>query len=893
MTLATQETKVSPMMAQWHACKQSSKDAVLLFRMGDFYEAFYDDAALLSKELNLTLTKRQGIPMSGVPNHACENYIDKLVNKGYRVAIAEQMEDPRNTKGIVKREVVRVVTPGTLVTSSLLTDKRNNYFASVTQVGSLFGLAFVDITTAEFKVIELEDIRDLLNTLYRLRPAELLTSIKFKDKHQTVLQELKNCYDYSLNAQENWIFDHQPAYDFLIDHFKVHNLDGFGLKGMVTAINAAGALLYYLRDHLCLSVDHIKSVHLHSSSQHMSLDHITLRNLELTEALHNTGKQNTLLQVLDHTSTSMGGRMLHQWIKHPLLSVEQINERHDAIDSFINHRDACEDLTSSLNQVYDLERLMMRICTGYASPRDLLALRLSLEQMPKVKNILQNIDSPVLQKKSAGLENLKELTHYLSTAIVDNPPIRLNDGNIFCQGFNKELDELRLISKNSKAWITNYQEELRQKFDIKNLKVGYSRAFGYYIDVSKGQANKMPDTFQRRQTLVNNERFISPELKDYETKVLSAEDRIAEIESRLFHELRHHVSQYNDKILVIAHIIAEIDCLLSLAIAAQQMNYVRPVVDNSTVLEIKQGRHPIIESVCLSEAFVPNDTTMDTQNQHLLVITGPNMAGKSTYIRQVALIVIMAHMGSFVPAAEAYIGITDKVFTRIGASDDLSRGQSTFMVEMAETANILNNTTNRSLVILDEIGRGTSTYDGISIAWAVAEYLLTRPGKMAKTLFATHYWELTRLEERLPGAINYNVAVQEYDDNIVFLRKIVRGDADKSYGIHVAQLAGLPPAVIERAQEILQHLEENANTKKVFAPSQPKKVFATKIKNNDEEIQLLLFEPTSPPSKKRKSNDNEPLDEIVVALKKINLNDLTPIEAMNKLVELQKLALKK
>jgi DNA mismatch repair protein MutS len=871
MTTITYEQKLTPMMAQWHNCKKNAKGAILLFRMGDFYEAFYDDAAVLAKELKLTLTKRQNIPMSGVPHHACEGYIDKLVTKGYRVAIAEQIEDPKQAKGLVKRAVTRVVSPGTIVTSNLLVEKRNNFCAALTQVGSLFGLSFLDLTTSEFHTLEVDDLRELLNTFCRLRPAELVISEKFKAKHQNLLDDISLHYKFSLNTQENWIFDHQPAYDLLVDHFKVHNLDGFGLKGMVSAINASGALLYYLRDDLCLSIDHIKQVSIYGSENYMSLDHITLRNLELTEPIHSSGRENTLLGVLDNTHTPMGGRMLHHWVKHPLVSVKKINQRQDSIENFVKEYNLADELSSPFSNIYDLERLMMRITTGYASPRDFVALKQSLVQIPTIKHILRDFKNYNVDQ----LHDLSDLTEYIDKSIVDNPPLRLHDGNIFRNGFNEELDELQSLRSDGKNWIVKYQERLRQELNIRTLKVGYSRAFGYYIDVSKAQADKMPETFQRRQTLVNNERFISQELKEYETKLLSAEERISAIESKLFLEVRDFVARYDDKVLETAKIIADIDCLLSLAITAKKMNYTRPKVDDSNVLNISGGRHPVIEAAYLAEAFIPNDTILDSEDNRLLVITGPNMAGKSTYIRQVALITIMAHMGSFVPAGGAHIGIVDKVFTRIGASDDLTRGQSTFMVEMAEAANILNNATNRSLVILDEIGRGTSTYDGISIAWAVAEYLLTTPERSPKTLFATHYWELTKLEERLIGAVNYNVAVKEYDDKIIFVRKIIRGDTDKSYGIHVAQLAGLPPEVIERAKEILEHLESNANTKKVFAPANPQKVFAAKTKNSNTEIQLLLFEPKPKPPKNKKQ------DKILEELKKIDINETTPVQAFN------------
>lgn len=838
-----QEYKVSPMMAQWHACKKMAKDAVLFFRMGDFYEAFYEDAVLAAKELDLTLTKRQDIPMSGVPYHASESYIDKLVCKGFKVAIAEQMEDPKKVKGLVKREVVRIVTPGTLINSSLLSDKSNNFFACVTQLNSLFGLAFLDLTTAEFRVAEFEHPQEIINELYRLKPAELLVSHKFKDRQDNLIQELKQSYQYLLNTQEDWRFDHQITHNFLTSHFKVHSLDGFGLKGMLAGINAAGALLQYLQDQLCLTVDHIQEIQTYSTTQYMVLDRNTQRNLELTESLYDHSRRNTLLEILDFTQTPMGARLMRHWIKQPLLSPADIELRQDAVQSFYNHSNFLDKLASYLGQVRDLERLMMRISSGNASPRDLLALRTSMEAIPMIKALLQPIVhfSQLLKQEELKLEPLPEMVHLIGRAICDEPPLRITDGNIFRDGYHPELDELRLLCRDSQSWVSQYQTHLREETGIKTLKVGFTRMFGYYIEVSKGQAEKMPDSFQRRQTLVNAERFITPELKDFESKVLTAEEKMAGLENELFNALRSEIAKYAPIILKLAQAIARIDCLSSMALAAKKFNYTRPVVDYSQTLQIIEGRHPVIEAINLSEKFIPNDTLLDNDRNRLLLITGPNMAGKSTYIRQVALITIMAQMGSFIPAKSAHIGIVDKVFTRIGASDDLSKGQSTFMVEMTETANILHNATSRSLVILDEIGRGTSTYDGISIAWSVAEYLLTTENKQAKTLFATHYWELTKLEDKIPGAVNYSVAVHEAEDNIIFLRKIVKGGTDKSYGIHVARLAGLPSCLLERAKEILEHLEENANRKNAFEPVIKQKKQIAKPKSLTNEIQLSLF----------------------------------------------------
>lgn len=838
----TSDSKISPMMAQWHTCKQTAGDAILFFRLGDFYEAFYDDAALIAKELELTLTKRQEIPMAGMPHHTIEAYIDKLVSKGFRVAVAEQTEDPKKTKGIVKREIVRVVTPGTIINSSLLSDKTNNFFVSLTRVGAVYGLAFMDLTTGEFMVIELDNEQDLINEIFRLRPSECLLSHKFQDKHAELLKDLRQAHDFLVTAQEDWRFEHQSAHDFLVNHFKVHNLDGFGLKGMLAGINAAGAMLNYLQDSLCLSLDHVQDIRTYSTSQYMTLDRITQRNLEMTASLYDGSRKCTLLSILDKTCTPMGARLLRNWIKLPLLSTDEIKRRQEAIHAFVEQKSSLEKVKKSLEEVRDLERLIMKISSGYASPRDLVALKCSFDGIPKLKHTLQPlvVYSPLLDQEEQKLQELTPMTHLIGRALVDEPPPRISDGRVFRDGYHGELDELRAISHDSKAWLVNYQMRLRETTGIKTLKVGFTRMFGYYIEVSKGQTDRMPESFQRRQTLVNGERYITPELKEFEQKVLTAEERILAIETELFNLLRLEVAKYTKQVFAIAHALAKIDVLQALAEVALRYDYTRPIVDHSPLLQIIEGRHPVIEAANTGEKFIPNDTMMDDQANRLLLITGPNMAGKSTYIRQVALITIMAQMGSFVPAKSAHIGVVDKVFTRIGASDDLSRGQSTFMVEMTETANILNNATSHSLVILDEIGRGTSTYDGISIAWSVAEYLLTTPGRQPKTLFATHYWELTKLEERVQGAINYNVAVHEAEDVIVFLRKIVRGSTDKSYGIHVGRLAGLPLQVISRAKEILVHLEENANQKNVFEPSKPKKMVPPK-KTKVNELQMTFF----------------------------------------------------
>ena len=869
--------KKTPMMEQWHQCKKMAKDAVLFFRMGDFYEAFYDDAALISKELGINLTKRQEVPMSGVPYHAAEGYIDKLVAKGYRVAVAEQTEDPKVTKGLVKREVVRVVTPGSVVTSSLLSDNNNNFFASLNQVGSVYGLAYIDLTTAEFRVIECEDTSSLMNELYRLRPSEVLVTEKFNKQFASFFEDLKLNHNFLVTPVDDWRFHHDTTYDFLLNHFQVHSLDGFGMKGHIASVNAAGALLAHLQDTLCLPVQHLREIKTYSTAEFMTLDRITQRNLELTESLQDGSRSHTLLQLMDQTETPMGARLMRNWVKQPLRCTQSIGARQDAVELLTKDSNCLYGMRELLDQIRDLERLTMRISSGYATPRDISSLGASLAPVPKIKSLLSSVSAELIKQWTNELIDLSPLTSLIERALVDEPPLRLSDGHIFREGFHEELDGLRELSQNGKDWLAQYQSNLRDTLGIKTLKVGYNRVFGYYIEVSKGQASRMPPEFTRRQTLANNERFISPVLKEYEEKVLTAEEKMSTLEKTLFSELQEKVREHEKAVLSIARAIAHLDCLQSLSTLAIEQGYQRPLVDQSEVLDIREGRHPVIEASSASDRFIPNDTILNQDDQQLMVITGPNMAGKSTYIRQVALIAIMAQMGSFVPAKEAHIGIIDQVFTRIGASDDLSRGQSTFMVEMTETANILNHATSKSLVILDEIGRGTSTYDGISIAWAVAEYLLTAKGARAKTLFATHYWELTRLETAIPGAVNYTVAVQEHEETIIFLHKIVKGDTDKSYGIHVARLAGLPMPVINRAKAMLADLEANA-TNRSGAPTARK---GTPIKRSSTEVQFLLFEPEGA------DRASQQMDEMLKALKEVNIDSITPIQALAKLAELQ------
>jgi DNA mismatch repair protein MutS len=807
---------VTPMMSQWHSCKAQAKEALLFFRLGDFYEAFYEDAEVISKAIGLTLTARQGTPMCGVPFHQADVYIDKLIAKGFKIAIAEQTEDPKSTKGLVKREIVRIVTPGTLINSQLLSDKKNNFFASVVKLG----LAILDLTTAEFKVKEFAKEQDLIDELCRIRPAEILTS-----KETPFLKELSHNFPFLATFKES--LSDTLSFQVLTAHFDTQNLDGFGLRKQSAAIAAAGTLLLYLKEELNLDLEPITSIQNESHSQTMALDRSTLRNLEITESL---------VELLDETCTPMGGRALRQWLQYPLLSLPLIVERQNQIGYFLSHPADAKKLREYLSSIRDLERLMMKISARYATPRDLFALGISLAQIPPIKQLLN------LELFDAG-----PLATTILSALNDSPPLRIGEGEIFRDGYHEELDRLRQLGKDSMSWMARYQVTLREQTGIKTLKVGYTKAFGYYIEVSRAQSEKIPPTFQRRQTLINAERFITEELKQFEHQALTAEERSKALEAELYEQLRGKIAAEAPLIHSAAKILARIDVLLALAKVAEEYRWVCPTLDESDALNIVGGRHPVVEKSIGAASFIPNDTHLNA-SQQLMLITGPNMAGKSTYIRQVALIVILAQIGSYVPAQSAHIGLVDKVFSRIGASDDLARGQSTFMVEMSETANILNNATSRSLVLLDEIGRGTSTYDGISIAWAVAEYLLTTPRKQAKTLFATHYWELTRLEQEHPHAANFQTAIQETPSGIVFLRKIVKGGTDKSYGIHVAKLAGLPPKAIKRAEEMLKALE-------------------------NDQLPLFISTPQEHP--------------ILTALRKLDLLNMSPIQAHHTLCELR------
>lgn len=858
------DTKTTPMMQQWHECKSQAKEALLLFRLGDFYEAFYEDALILARDLQLTLTKRAEIPMSGVPAHTLDTYLEKLIEKGHLIAIAEQVEDPKSTKGLVKREIVRLVSPGAVYNPSLLSEKTNNFFGCICCVNARFGLALLDITTADFKALEVETVTELQEELVRLAPSELLVAEQCTRHYPSLLSTLQQEHSsLRLTCKPDWHFNHEHCYSFLTEHFNVHNLDGFGLKGDIAAINAAGALLAHIQETLSLSIDHILSLQTYRPGHYMSIDPMTEKHLELFTSQHHKKSHHTLLALLDHTTTPMGGRLMREWISRPLLSQEAILARLDATEELLSSQHL-SSLLQHIKEIRDLERLLMRITTGHSTPRDLIALKLSLKPLPALSQVIRELLHALFQTIEHSLCDVSALTDHIEKMLVEDPPLRIGEGPLIKSGVDTQLDELRSLKADSQTFLLQYQEKLRQETGIKTLKVGFNKAFGYFIEMSRAQSQKAPLYFHKRQTLVNTERFITEELRAYESKILHAEETLLTLESSLYQELKTFVTSFKGPIQSIAKGIAQLDCLLSLVQLAQRPLYTRPLVDTSDLLIIKEGRHPVIESTQNAASFIPNNTEMNGTDQKLFVITGPNMAGKSTYIRQVALICMMAQIGCFVPAASAHIGIIDKIFSRIGASDDLSRGQSTFMVEMTETANILRHATSKSLVILDEIGRGTSTYDGISIAWSVAEYLLTKSGKQAKTLFATHYWELTALEGRFLGAVNYNIAVKETESGIIFLRKILRGGTDKSYGIHVAKLAGLPSEVVQKAIEMLKSLE----TKRLKTP-------VKKSSTQEDPHQLSLFS-----SKKDLHSER-----LLTKLKTLDLHHTTPMQALSLLGE--------
>ncbi len=858
-------SKLTPLMNQYKSIKKDHRDCILFFRLGDFYEMFFEDAKEALGILDIALTSRQGVPMCGVPFHAVESYLSKLIAAGKRVAICEQVEDPKAARGIVKRRVIRIVTPGTSMAGTNVGVKKSNYMGCLCRKGGMYGYAFMDVSTGEFSVIEFNDRGHLLDELQRTSPSECLIPESLDEKSE-ISHAVDGLIPTVFNRCEDWMFDYDSCYSALTDHFKTHSLDGFGCQNLVAGITAAGALVSYIRDVLSQPLNQVIKITPYTTSEFMVLDPISLRNLEIIEPGRRGGETHTLLSVMDETLTPMGGRLLSRWLRQPLTDSLEIKKRQDGVQELTERQTTHSNLRSLLKRMRDLPRLMSRIDSGYATPRDVVALKESLRIPPQIKEELSSCESPMLKGCREGLVPVDWLVELIDRAVVSEPPAHAREGKIFKPGYNDRLDELRGTSRDGKSWIATFQEKERRRTGIKSLKVGYNKVFGYYIEITNVYRDSVPPEYVRKQTLVNSERYITPELKEYESKVLGAEEEIAALEAQLFEELRKDASKATPEVQSISEAIAVLDILCSFAMSALEKNYAKPTVNEGPRISIEEGRHPVIEAAMVSERFVPNGVELDCEESQLLVITGPNMAGKSTYIRQTALMVLMAQVGSFIPAKRATIGTVDRIFTRVGASDELTRGQSTFMVEMNETANILNNATPRSLIILDEIGRGTSTYDGISIAWAVAEYLSTRPDKKAKTLFATHYHELTRLEGLFPGIKNYNVAVREWNNEVIFVRKIVPGGTDKSYGIHVAGLAGIPRELIERATEILQALEENS-------VKEPEFVARAKKRKMPAPQQLFLFADKPNP--------------VIEELKQLDPDSLSPLEALMKLKELR------
>ena len=856
--------KFSPMMQHYLQTKEKYKDCVLFYRLGDFYEMFFDDAVNVSRELELTLTGKdcgqdERAPMCGIPYHAAENYIAKLIEKGYKVAICEQLEDPKLAKGIVKRDVIKVVTPGTVVESSLLEEKKNNYIMAIYKEGIYFGIAVCDISTGDFYATEIREennFEKLLDEISRYNPSELVINKMMADSTEEIAT-IKQRFNSFISVIDAFDSDYQK----IDKEFELKDAGGASLTSLKTklfAVSAINGLMYYIEDTQKAKMENLNQITIYSTTKYMSLDINARRNLELTERMRDKSKKGTLLWVLDKTDTSMGGRLLRRWLSDPLIDVPAINRRLEAVKELKERPMLRDDLSVALKNVYDIERLAGKISYGTANARDLVTLKNSVHQLPEIKNILKETKSEMLQGLYNSLDVLEDIYEIIEEAIVDDPPMSVKEGGLIKKGYDETIDELLDATTNGRKWLAEIEAKEKQETGIKNLKIGYNKVFGYYIEVSKSFVKQVPERYIRKQTLTTGERFITEELKNMENQILGAQEKVVALEYDIFVKIRNTIEQSAKRLQSSASIVAKIDVLSSLAKVAEEMNYCMPVVDNSDVIDIKEGRHPVIEKMLPAGAFVQNDAYLDSNENRLSIITGPNMAGKSTYMRQVALITLMAQIGSFVPAREAHIGVVDKIFTRVGASDDLSMGESTFMVEMMEVSAILKNATNKSLVILDEIGRGTSTYDGLSIAWAVAEYISNKETCGAKTLFATHYHELVGLENKLDGVKNYHVAVKEKGEDVIFLRKILPGGTDESYGVHVARLAGVPKAVTKRANEILKSLE-----RKSIIKDAPK----TKEEKAKSEGQMDLF--------------NYKLAEIAHELDKVKLDEITPIDALN------------
>ena len=862
---------ITPLMAQYSKIKESYPDTVLLFRMGDFFETFDDDAKIASKVLGITLTKRANgaageVPLAGFPHHALDSYLPKLVRAGYRVAVCEQMENPRFAKGIVKREVIEIVTPGVAISDKLLDHKKNNYLLAVLPGEESVGISFCDISTGEFSAYETAR-SDLAQQLGSINPAEVLIPKKYKQELEPLI--LKASPSVRTTKIDDWIFNFEFCSELLMNHFNTKTLKGFGIEGLPNAICAAGAVLNYLRDTQKVNLTHINKISHYNPSEYMLLDHSTKRNLEILFTMQDGDREGSLISILDKTATSMGGRMLKKWISAPLRTIEPILKRQNCIEALVLNNLLRKNLQDELKEIGDLERLTSKICTGKVNPREILNLKTSLKKIPSIKRLLDQTPTDTFNAINQRLNPLDKLVGEIEKAISDDPPLAVSDCGVIRKGFSSELDQLRNFSVNAKDWIADLQKTERERTKISSLKVSFNRVFGYYIEISNANKEKVPDNYIRKQTLVNGERFITPELKEYEEKILNAQENISNLEYKLFDEVRISAASEAEAIQENARLIAMLDCYQSFAACADEYKYVRPEINDSDLICIIDGRHPVVERILPpGEKFTPNSTRLSSTEEQIIILTGPNMAGKSVYLRQVGLIVLMAQIGSFVPAASASIGLVDRVYTRVGASDNISAGESTFLVEMQEAANILNNATGKSLILLDEIGRGTSTFDGISIAWAITEYLHENPGIPAKTLFATHYHELNEMATLFPRIRNFKVEVREYGDKVIFLHRVSIGGADHSYGIQVGQMAGLPPFVTNRAKEILTNLES-----KELTPYEIKKAKLAKLKQQDE-FQISLFEVKDDALRKQISD--------------ISIESLTPLEALNKLNELKK-----
>ena len=870
---------LSPMMQEYCKTKETYEDCILFYRLGDFYEMFFEDALLVSKELELTLTGKdcgleERAPMCGIPFHAAETYIKRLIEKGHKVAICEQVEDPKKAKGLVKREVIRVVTPGTTLDATSLDESKNNYLMSIVSMEDHFGCAIADITTGDCFLTEVDKPQKLLDEINKFVPAEIICNDAFFMSGIDT-EDLKDRLRICVFPLDNWYFDDSLCKRTLREHFHVNTLEGLGIQDYDSGVIAAGALFQYLNETQKTALSHMASIRPYSADKFMLIDSSSRRNLELVETLREKQKRGSLLWVLDKTKTAMGARTLRGYVEQPLIDASEICARLEAVEELTQRPMLRDEIREYLNPIYDLERLISRISYQSANPRDMVAFASSLAMIPYIRQVLQEFEAPVLKKIYEDMDPLEDVTDLIKRAIVDEPPLAQKDGGIIREGYHADVDKYRRSRTDGKKWLAELEAREKERTGIKTLKIKYSRVFGYALEVTNSFKDQVPDNYVRKQTLTNAERYITQELKELEDLILGAEDRLYALEYELFADVRDKVGQEVVRIQRTAKAVAALDVFASLALVAEKNNFVKPKINESGVLDIKGGRHPVVEQMIENDMFISNDTYLDNQKKRVSIITGPNMAGKSTYMRQTALIVLMAQIGSFVPAEKANIGIVDRIFTRVGASDDLASGQSTFMVEMTEVANILRNATSRSLLILDEIGRGTSTFDGLSIAWAVVEHISNPKLLGAKTLFATHYHELTELEGKLNNVNNYCIAVKEKGDDIVFLRKIVPGGADKSYGIQVAKLAGLPDSVLERAKVIVEEL--SANDISDIAKNIQVDTAGKKKKNQLDEVdmtQMSLF-------------DTVKDDDIIAELGSIDISHLTPIEAMNKLYELQ------